>query len=483
MFSGLSDKIRTVFSNLKSKGVLTSDDINASLRQIRIALLESDVSIEASKTLINKVKERALGAKILNDISSSQMIIKIVHEEIIRLLGGNPENSVVDQIDTLIKQVDDSEDHEKIKSADEEDVFLGFPKDQLAVIMLVGLQGSGKTTFAAKFAKYLEKNKKKVLLVSTDIYRPAAQKQLETLAKRIGVDMLNIVDDEKPLSIAKRALDKANDDADASYDAIVVDTAGRLNTDQELMQELICLKEMLCPYEIIMVADSLMGQIAGNIANDFNDSVAITGIALSKIDSDTRGGAALSIKTAIDKPIKYISYGEKMEDFGEFHPDRIASRIVGHGDIITLVEKASENVENDINIKKDWKKKGEDLDFDDILQQLETISKIGSFDSIISMIPGFSSSNGINLENGDNLKKTTRNMRALILSMTPKERRNPNLIIKQISRRNRAAKGAGLKVSDVKNIMRTFKSIKELLKKVSKLGLKGAMSSISSMLK
>jgi len=435
MFENLSKGLNKIFTKLKSRGVISESDLNDATREIRIALLEADVALPVIKHLINTVKEKSLGAEVIKSIKPGQMIVKIIHDEIVNILGG-------------------LDDKPKLNL-----------KGDLPVVMFVGLQGSGKTTSAAKLALFLRKRHgKKPFLISTDIYRPAAQLQLLSLAKQIDIPCLDILKGEMPIDIIKRGLKTASE---KGVDLVIIDTAGRLQTDDAMMIELEKIQEISKPSEIIFVADSMLGQEAANIAKAFTERLNVTGIILTRVDGDSRGGAALSMKQVTDKPIKFIGIGEKVNDFEEFHPERAASRILGMGDIVSLVEKAGDVME--AAEMESMKKKLETgkIDMNDILKQLQNVKKIGSISSIIGMIPGlgkFKDKLGDMASEGG-LKK----QEAIIQSMTYKERANP--IIINASRKKRIASGSGTNVSDVNAILKKFFDMQKMFKQMGKLDL------------
>lgn len=431
MFENLSSGLNKIFSKLKSRGVITEDHLNEAMREIRIALLEADVSLPVIKQLINSVKEKILGVEVAKSIKPGQMIVKVIHDEIVNILG-----SVNDK-----------------------------PKINPGVIMFVGLQGSGKTTSAGKLALFIRKKYgKKPFLMSTDIYRPAAQLQLESLAKQIDIPCLNIVSGEMPLDITKRGLKVANE---MQWDFTIIDTAGRLQTDDDMMNELEKIQNLSNPSEIIFVADSMLGQEAANIAKAFCDRLKVTGIILTRVDGDSRGGAALSMKQITGRDIKFIGVGEKLNDFEEFHPERAASRILGMGDIVSLVERATDVIE--MEEAESIKKKLETgkIDMNDILKQLQNVKKIGSISSIIGMIPGLGK---LKEKLGDMAsEKGLKKQEAIIQSMTYKERANP--IIINASRKKRIAKGSGTTVTDVNGLLKKFFDMQKMFKQMGKLDM------------
>lgn len=447
MFDSLTDKLSSAFSRLTSRGVLTEKDIDDAMRDIRIALLEADVSLSVVKTFIAQVKEQALGEKVIKSIQPGQMVVKIVHDELVKLLGSEQGSEV------------------------------NFQTVPPAIILMVGLQGSGKTTTSAKIANKIKKNKK-VMLASLDIYRPAAQEQLTQLANQIGVHSLPIIKDEKPEEITKRAISEAKK---GGYEVIILDTAGRLQIDTELMDEVVAIKKISQPIETLLVADSLIGQEACNVAKEFNEKVGITGIVLTRLDGSSRAGAALSMKMVADVPIKFMGTGEKLDEFEEFHPERIAGRILGQGDVVSLVEKAMENVDKAEAEKLAHKMMKGKFDLEDMLTQIRQVQKIGDMGSLIGMIPGLSKfksqieASGI----GDNLVKKQE---AIILSMTKQERKHPEII--KASRKKRIAAGAGVDVHEVNKLLKSYEQMSTLMKKMGNMGgLSSLMGNRMSMLK
>lgn len=433
MFEALSNKLTAVFNKITSRGVLSEDDINTAMREIRIALLEADVSLPVVKDFIAHVKEQALGEKVVRSIQPGQMVVKIVHDELIKLL-----------------------------SSENAEINLQAPAP--VCVLMVGLQGSGKTTTSAKIAKRLNfKQKKKVLLVSLDIYRPAAQEQLAQLATQINAASLPIIKGEKPAQTTKRAVDFAKK---GGFDVIVLDTAGRLHIDQELMDEVKEVKKIANPTEVLLVADAMMGQDACTVAKEFNEQVGVTGLVLTRIDGSSRAGAALSMKMVANVPIKYLGIGEKLDEIEEFYADRLASRILGQGDVVSLVEKAIENVnrEDAENMAKKLMKGSFNLE--DMLAQLKQIQKIGSIGGIMGMLPGMSKfSAQVEAAGGD---KIIKKQEAIILSMTIKERRNPDII--KASRKKRIASGAGVEVHEVNKLLKSYEQMSTMMKQMGKLG-------------
>ncbi len=432
IFDLLSDKLSAAFSKITSRGVLNEKDIDDAMREIRVALLEADVSLPVVKEFIAKVKVEALGEKVVKSIQPGQMVVKIVHDELVRLLGS------------------------------EESCELNFQAVPPVSILMVGLQGSGKTTTSAKIANKL-KNKKKVLLVSLDVYRPAAQEQLAQLAAQIGVDSLPVIKGEKPEAITKRALSEGKK---GGYDVIILDSAGRLQIDQELMNEVKEVKKIANPTEVLLVADSMIGQEACNVAKEFNEQIGITGLVLTRIDGSARAGAALSMKMVADVAIKFLGTGEKIDEFEEFHPERLAGRILGQGDVVSLVEKAMEKVDHQEAEKMAKKMMKGKFDLEDMLNQLRQIQKLGSIGSIMGLIPGLSKfKNQIEQAGADGLVKKQE---AIILSMTKAERANPDII--KASRKKRIAAGSGVEVHEVNKLLKSYEQMSTMMKKMGKMG-------------
>ncbi|MGB4191565.1 MAG: signal recognition particle protein [Rickettsiales bacterium] len=441
MFESLSNNLNKMISRITSRGFLSEDDIDQAMREIRIALLEADVSLSVVRDLVNKIKEKAKGEKVLKSISPGQMVVKIVHDELVEVLGRE------------LKPIN---------------LSITPP----AVIMFVGLQGSGKTTSSAKLALWLkQKLHKNVLLASLDTQRPAAKEQLQSLAKQISVESLPIINNESALDIAKRSMDVAKN---SIYDVVILDTAGRLHIDKELMQELQDIKKLVNPIETIFVADSLIGQDAVNMATEFNALLELTSIILTRIDGDSRGGAALSIVHSTGCPIKYIGVGEKMNEFQEFHPDRIASRILGMGDVVSLVEQAASSIDQEEAQKISEKLQKGQFDLTDFLSQLRNLKKMGGISSMLGMIPGINKLKGA-LDNNKINDDMFKRQEAIILSMTQKERRNYKII--NGSRRKRIAAGAGLSVMEVNRLLNQFQEMSNMMKKFGKMDQKSMMRS------
>lgn len=417
---------------MREKGKLTDLEIKQAMREIRIALLEADVNFQVVRDFINKVSEKASGEDILKGLNSTQQVIKIVNDELIALMGST---------------------HSKLAVADRPPT----------IIMMCGLQGAGKTTMCGKLAGMLKKQNKKVMLAACDVYRPAAIKQLQVVGGKVNVPVFE-EGQINPVKIAKDALDEAKRQG---TDVLIIDTAGRLHIDEQLMEELQKIKAEVTPDEILLVVDSMTGQDAVNVAETFNQKLDITGVIITKLDGDTRGGAALSIKAVTGKPIKFVGSGEKMEDIEPFYPDRMASRILGMGDVLTLIEKAQEAFSEEEALKLQKKMKTNSFTLQDYLNQLESVKKMGGIGKLMSMVPGLGGK--INEDDIDESKiiKT----KAIILSMTPEERNNPDII--KASRRKRIAAGSGTSIQDVNQLLKQFDMSKEMMRRVSKNGMRG----------
>ena len=431
MFENLTNKLESIFSKLKSAPSLTEEQVDTSLKEIRLALLEADVALPVVKEFISNVKPKAIGQEIIKSISPGQMIVKIVYDELVTILGSKNEEINLKAVPPIS-------------------------------ILLVGLQGSGKTTSAAKLASLIQnKHKKKVMLASLDVYRPAAQEQLKLLAEKNDIQCLPIVDNQQPLDISKRALNAANLNGS---DVIIFDSAGRTQIDLPMMSEIKQIKEITNPVETILVADSLTGQIAVNIAKEFDTAVNLSSIILTRVDGDARGGAALSMKQVTGKPIKYIGVGEKVSDFEMFHPDRLANRILGMGDVVTLVEKAAQNLgEEKIKETEEELKKGI-FTMDTYLSQLRQMKKMGGMEGVMSMLPGVNKMKA-KMDQANIDEKMLIENEAIILSMTKKEKENPKII--SGSRRKRISKGAGVDVSKINKLLKQFKMMSDMMKKMS----------------
>lgn len=425
-FESLSDKLSSIFKKLRGQSRLTESNMDEMLKEVRVALLEADVNYKVVKEFVNNVKEKALGQDVLKTLNPSQMVVKIVRDELVELLG--------------------SEDSE-----------IKYNSSKPTIIMMVGLQGSGKTTTTGKLA-YLMKNKlkKKVLLAACDVYRPAAIEQLDQLAKQVGVDIVNMGDKINPVDIAVKAKEKAFND---HYDVLIIDTAGRLQIDETLMDELNNMKDKVCPDEILLLVDAMAGQDAVNVAKAFNDKLKLSGIVMSKLDGDARGGAALSIKHISGVPIKFAGVGEKITDLDIFHPDRMAERILGMGDVLTLVEKAQEQFD-----EKEMKKTANRLmagkfTLSDMLEQMKKVQKMGSLGGLLKFIPGMPKISKEQLAAGE---KEMKNFEVIINSMTLEERNNPEIL--KYSRKIRIANGCGKAVSDVNRVIKKYDMMKEQFK-------------------
>jgi signal recognition particle subunit SRP54 len=445
MFTSLSDRLTGVFKRLTSKGLLQEADVDEAMREVRIALLEADVALPVVKDFIAKVKEKAIGQAVVRSVSPGQMVIKIVHDQLVELLqGGEGE--------------------------------LNLTTTPPAVVLMVGLQGSGKTTSTAKLAKRLStKSNKKILLASLDVQRPAAQHQLEVLAGQVGVTSLPIVAGEQPLKITERALKTAKLEG---YDVLLLDTAGRLHVDEELMAELVNVQKLAKPIETLLVADALTGQDAVRVAQAFHVQVPLTGIILTRMDGDGRGGAALSMKSVTGCPIKFMGMGEKLDALEPFHAERIASRMLDMGDVVSLVERAAEMIDADEAEKMAKKLQKGEFDLDDLAQQLKQMQKMGGLSSMLGMLPGIGQMKkqleGANLDDRMLLRQ-----QAILSSMTAKERKKPDLI--NGSRRKRIAAGSGTSVQDVNRLMKQHKQMQGMMKQLKKLGPKGMMKMMGQM--
>ncbi|ACM60070.1 signal recognition particle subunit FFH/SRP54 (srp54) [Caldicellulosiruptor bescii] len=428
MFSSLSEKLQDVFKRLRGKGKLTEKDIKDAMKEVKLALLEADVNYKVVKDFINTVTQKAVGEEVLESLTPAQQVIKIVYDEMVNLLGGS-------------------------------DTKLTFSPSGFSTYMMVGLQGSGKTTTAGKLAGLLKRQGKNPLLVACDIYRPAAIKQLEVVAQKVGVKCFADYNSKDAVKIAKEGIEFAKV---SRCDVAIVDTAGRLHINQELMDELVAIKNAIKPTEILLVLDAMTGQDAVNVAAAFNEQLGIDGIIMTKLDGDTRGGAALSVKAITGKPIKFAGVGEKMEDLEAFHPDRMASRILGMGDILTLIEKAQEAIDQKKAEELEKKLRSMQFTLEDFLDQLKQIKKMGSLSQIISMIPGVKLKGDVDFDAGE---KELKKIEAIINSMTKEERQDPSII--NSSRKRRIAMGSGTTVQDVNRLLRQFEDMKRMMKQFS----------------
>ena len=439
MFENLTNKFEEIFSSLKKAPSLDEKQVDEGLRESRLALLEADVSLEVVKEFINRVKPKALGQEIVRSTSPGQMVVKVVNDELISFLGDKNSDIELNAVPPV-------------------------------PVMLVGLQGSGKTTTTAKLARFLEANKKKkVMMASLDVYRPAAQEQLRLLGEQNNIITLPVIKDQLPADICRRAISAANLNG---ADVILFDTAGRTQIDLQMMSEIKQIESIINPSETILVADSLTGQVAANVAKEFKSTVNLTGIILTRSDGDGRGGAALSMKYVADVPIKFLGVGEKIENFEVFHPDRIANRILGMGDIVSLVEKAAEDLDEEKLKKTEEKLKKGQFSLEDYLTQLRQMKKMGGIEGIMSFLPGVSKVKSQMDQAGVDEKIITQN-EAVILSMTKKERENPKII--DGSRKKRIANGSGTDVATINKLLKQFKMMSEMMKKMSKGNTKGMM--------
>ncbi len=422
-FEGLSDRLESAFSRLKSKGSLSESDVKEAMREVRLALLEADVNYKVAKDFTQKVTERAIGAQVMESLTPAQMVIKIVNEELTDLMGGTQSR-------------------------------LAYASHPPTVVMMCGLQGSGKTTHCAKIALKLKNENHRPLLVACDIYRPAAIKQLQVVGEQVGVPVFEMGQTD-PVVIAKEAIRLAKD---KGYDYVFIDTAGRLHIDTELMEELKNIKNEVHPHEILLVVDSMLGQDAVTVAGTFNDELGIDGLVLTKMDGDTRGGAALSARAVTGKPIKFVGMGEKLDELDIFHPDRMASRILGMGDVLSLIEKAETALDEKKAAQLEEKLKKNKFDLEDLLDQMEQVRKMGSMKDILGMLPGV----GKKLKDVDVDDRQLDRMKAIIQSMTLKERRNPDII--NPSRKRRIAAGCGMKVEDVNRLLNQYRQMQKMMK-------------------
>ncbi len=431
MFQSLSDKLANAFKKFKSKGKLTESDIKEGMREIKLALLEADVNFKVVKDFVKTVSERAVGSTVLESLNPGQQIVKIVNEELISLMGGSQSK-------------------------------LNIQPNPPTVIMMVGLQGAGKTTHAGKLAGMYKKQGKKPLLVACDIYRPAAIKQLEILGEKLDIPVFSLGDKVSPVKIAKEGVKYAEL---RGYDMVFIDTAGRLHIDEELMEELRSIKKEVKPAEILLTVDAMIGQDAVTVAQTFNDQLDITGVILTKLDGDTRGGAALSIKYITGKPIKFIGTGEKLDMIEPFYPDRMASRILGMGDVLSLIEKAEQAFDEKQAAELERKLRESTFTLDDYLEQFRQIKNMGSMEQLMAMMPNMPGVNAGKMRDAQIDEKAIGKIEAIILSMTPRERTNPDLL--NASRKKRIAAGSGTSVEDINSLLRQFEQVKQLIKKLS----------------
>lgn len=431
-FDSLSEKLQSVFKNLRSKGRLTEADVKAALKEVKMALLEADVNFKVVKQFVKAVEERAIGQDVMSGLNPGQMVIKIVNEEMVKLMGS----------ETTEIQL--------------------RPGQEITVIMMAGLQGAGKTTTTAKIAGKLKQKGKKPLLAACDIYRPAAIEQLRINGEKQGVEVFSMGDKNKPVNIAKAALEHA---AKNGNNVVIIDTAGRLHIDEEMMQELIDIKKNIDVAQTLLVVDAMTGQDAVNVAGMFDEKIGIDGVILTKLDGDTRGGAALSIRAVTGKPILYVGMGEKLSDLEQFYPDRMASRILGMGDVLTLIEKAQEQIDEDKAKEMEQRLRKAEFTFDDYLESVSQMKKLGGLGSVLGMMPGMGLGNGKMPDiDQDAAEKNMARTEAIIYSMTPKERSNPSLM--NPSRKHRIAKGAGVDISEVNRLVKQFEQMKKMMKQM-----------------
>ena len=428
-FESLSDKLQNIFKNLRGKGRLSEADVKAALKEVKMALLEADVSFKVVKQFISSIQERAVGEEVFGSLTPGQTVIKIVTEELVKLMGS-------ETTEIALK-----------------------PGNEITVIMMAGLQGAGKTTTTAKIAAKLKAKGKKPLLVACDVYRPAALKQLQINGEKVDVPVFSMGDKISPVDIAKAAVEHASKNG---FNVVILDTAGRLHIDEGMMEELEQIKETVNVYQTILVVDAMTGQDAVNVSGTFNDKIGIDGVILTKLDGDTRGGAALSIRSVTGKPILYIGMGEKLSDLEQFYPDRMASRILGMGDIQSLIEKAAAQVDEEQAKELSQKLRKAEFDYNDFLSQMQQIKKMGGMGSILSMMPGVGSQlAGVDMDEGE---RSMHRVESIILSMTKEERANPGLM--NPSRKQRIAKGAGVDIGEVNRLVKQFDQMKKMMKQM-----------------
>ncbi len=430
-FDSLSEKLQNVFKSLRSKGLLTEEDVKAALKEVKMALLEADVNFKVVKQFVKSVQERAVGQDVMNGLNPGQMVIKIVNEELVSLMGS-------ETTEIALKQ-----------------------GSEITVIMMVGLQGAGKTTTTAKIAGKLKQKGRTPLLAACDVYRPAAIQQLQINGEKQNVEVFSMGENHKPVNIAKAAIEHARA---KGQNVVILDTAGRLHIDEEMMQELQEIKQQVEVSQTILVVDAMTGQDAVNVASMFEEKIGIDGVVLTKLDGDTRGGAALSIRAVTGKPILYVGMGEKLSDLEQFYPDRMANRILGMGDVLTLIEKAQENIDEEKAKELEQKMKKAEFGFDDYLESMNQMKKMGGISSMLQMMPGIGGSQIAEIENAIDEKKMAR-IEGIIYSMTPKERSNPSLL--NPSRKRRIAAGAGVDISEVNRLVKQFEQSRKMMKQMS----------------
>ncbi|MDY2838001.1 MAG: signal recognition particle protein [Bilifractor sp.] len=429
-FESLTDKLQNVFRNLRSKGKLTEEDVHAALKEVKMALLEADVNFKVVRKFTKTVEEKAIGQDVMNGLNPGQMVVKIVNDELVNLMGS-------ETTELPLK-----------------------PASQITVLMMIGLQGSGKTTTAAKLAGKLKQKGRKPLLAACDVYRPGAIEQLQTNGGKVGVDVFSMGSKAKPVDISKAAYEHARSNG---YNVVILDTAGRLQIDESMMEELVAIREAVTVDCSILVVDAMTGQEAVNVAKTFEDKVGIDGVVLTKLDGDTRGGAALSIRSICGKPILYVGMGEKMEDLQQFYPDRMASRILGMGDVLSLIEKAQANVDEEKAREMEQRVRKAQFTYDDYMTSMEQMKNMGGISSVLSMMPGMTGSKMKEVEGMIDEKDLARK-EAIVRSMTPKERANPDLM--NISRKRRIAAGAGVDISEVNRFIKQFDQTRKMMKQM-----------------
>ncbi|WP_050181478.1 signal recognition particle protein [Domibacillus robiginosus] len=435
-FEGLAERLQGTMQKIRGKGKVSESDVKEMMREVRLALLEADVNFKVVKEFVKKVSERSVGQEVMKSLTPGQQVIKVVKEELTELMGG-------------------------------EESRIGTAKRPPTVIMMVGLQGAGKTTTTGKLANLLRKKyNRKPLLVAADVYRPAAIKQLETLGKQLSMPVFSLGDQESPVEIARQAIQRAKDE---HLDYVLIDTAGRLHIDEELMDELKQIKELSSPEEIFLVVDSMTGQDAVNVAESFNEQLGVTGVVLTKLDGDTRGGAALSIRAVTGKPIKFVGMGEKLDALEQFHPERMASRILGMGDVLSLIEKAQTNVDEAKAKELEQKMRTMSFTFDDFLDQIGQVRSMGPLDEILKMLPGANKMKGLNNIQVD--EKQIGRVEAIIRSMTAAEKQQPEII--NSGRRKRIARGSGTSIQEVNRLLKQFEDMKKMMKQMSSMQQKG----------
>ncbi|GAF66101.1 signal recognition particle [Bacillus sp. TS-2] len=431
-FEGLAERLQGTLTKIRGKGKVSEQDVKEMMREVRLALLEADVNFKVVKQFIANVREKALGQDVMKSLTPGQQVIKVVNEELTSLMGGEQSKIAVNN-------------------------------KPPTVVMMVGLQGAGKTTTSAKLANHLrKKHNRKPMLVAADIYRPAAIKQLETLGKQLSMPVFSLGDQVSPVEIAKQAIEEAKKE---HYDYVLIDTAGRLHVDEQLMNELQQIKEVAKPDEVLLVVDAMTGQDAVNVAESFNEQLDLTGVVLTKLDGDTRGGAAISVKAVTNTPIKFAGMGEKIDQLEPFHPERMASRILGMGDVLTLIEKAQANVDEEKAKELEKKMRTMDITFDDFLDQLSQVRNMGPLDDLLNMVPGMNKMKGMKDLKVD--EKQIGHIEAIVRSMTPKEKQDPSIM--NASRKRRIANGSGTSIQEVNRLLKQFEEMKKMMKQMSNM--------------